>query len=121
MCVFFSSRSPAPPSAERDKDDLLRLLGDQRGRRFLWRLLVRAGVFRNSVTGASADVLAADVLAADVLAADVLAADVLAEGRRSLGLGVLSDILAADPTAYLAMIGENRRSDDPCDRDMSIL
>ena len=101
MCVFFSSRIAAPLRAARDKDDLLRLLADRRGRRFLWRLLVRAGVFRNSVTGPRADGLA--------------------EGRRSLGLGVLNDILAADPSAYLAMIEENRRSEDRCDLGMSIL
>ena len=81
---------------QRDKEELLWLLADRRGRRFLWRLLEQAGVFRSSFAGTSA--------------IDVNAV-VSSEGRRSVGLAVLGDVLATDPAAYLAMIQENRSTD----------
>jgi hypothetical protein len=37
--------------AEAERDELLWLMSDKRGRRFMWRLLSRAGIYRTSFTG----------------------------------------------------------------------
>jgi len=37
--------------AEAERDELLWLMSDKRGRRFMWRLLTRAGIYRTSFTG----------------------------------------------------------------------
>lgn len=37
--------------AEAERDELLWLMSDKRGRRFMWRLLERAGIYRSSFTG----------------------------------------------------------------------
>lgn len=37
--------------AESERDELLWLMSDKRGRRFMWRLLTRAGIYRTSFTG----------------------------------------------------------------------
>jgi hypothetical protein len=37
--------------AEAERDELLWLMSDKRGRRFMWRLLTRAGIYQTSFTG----------------------------------------------------------------------
>lgn len=37
--------------AEAERDELRWLMSDAKGRRYMWRLLTRAGVFRTSFTG----------------------------------------------------------------------
>lgn len=85
------ARKRSETERTRRQAELTWILADERGRRFLWRLLDRAGVFRTSFTGDSATFFN--------------------EGMRNVGLIVQSDIMAADPEAYLAMIQENRSPD----------
>ena len=85
------ARRGAQIGRRHDSEDLLWILSDRRGRRFLWRLLDRCGVFRTSFTGNSTTFFN--------------------EGMRNVGLIILSGIMAADPAATLAMIQENRSSD----------
>jgi hypothetical protein len=68
-------------------EDLRWLMGDLRGRRFLWELLGRAGIFRGSM-GPSAEVTAFN------------------EGRRDLGLVVLADLMRVCPELYARMQAE---------------
>jgi hypothetical protein len=37
--------------AQAERDELLWLMSDKRGRRLMWRLLTRAGIYRTSFTG----------------------------------------------------------------------
>jgi hypothetical protein len=68
-------------------DDFRWLMGDARGRRFIWNLLAKAGVFRSSM-GLSAELTAFN------------------EGRRDLGLAVLADLMRLCPDEYGRMQAE---------------
>jgi hypothetical protein len=68
---------------ERELGDIRHVLKDPEGRRFLWKVLGDAGVFRSSFTGNSETFYN--------------------EGKRSLGLAILKDIMDARPEAFLMM------------------
>lgn len=68
---------------ERDLSDLKKVLAMPEGRRLLWRLLSEAGVFRTTFTGNSQTFLN--------------------EGRRQIGLLILSEIMQAKPEAFTQM------------------
>lgn len=70
--------------------DVKELLETPAGRRFIWRLLTLAGVYRSS-------------FASDIA---VMAKN---EGRRELGLVLLTDVTIADPDAYTKLIKEQKR------------
>ena len=83
----------AAKSARRQRDEALRwLMSDQRGRRFVWNLLGKAGVFRSSMAG-SAELTAFN------------------EGRRDIGLALLADVTRLSPENYTLMQSEQTVSD----------
>jgi hypothetical protein len=63
------------------------LMNDARGRKFVWRLLDKAGVYRSSFTGNSETFFR--------------------EGARNLGLMVIAEIHELCPEAYFLMLKEN--------------
>lgn len=69
---------------ERDLSDIRFVLKSPEGRRFYWKLLSTAGVFRRSFTGESESTM-------------------FNEGRRSLGLDALNDLLEAKPEVFSQM------------------
>lgn len=77
---------------EREKEiaDVAELLKTPFGRRFIWRQLCLAGVYRS---GFSTD-------------HSLMAR---AEGRREMGLSLLADVMDADPDAYSTMSKEQKR------------
>jgi len=68
-------------------EDFRWLMGDLRGRRFVWDLLAKAGLFRSSL-GISPELTAFN------------------EGRRDLGLAVLADMMRLCPEQYARMQAE---------------
>jgi hypothetical protein len=76
----------------REIDDFKWLMADERGRRFMWRLLEKAGVFRSSFTGNSETFFR--------------------EGQRNIGLMLIADIHEACPNDYTRMLKEQRKNDD---------
>lgn len=74
---------------EEEINDLRAVLSSVSGRRFIWRLLERGGVFRSSFNAESDSYTAFN------------------EGRRNLGLLVLNDILEADLDAFTLMQRES--------------
>jgi hypothetical protein len=68
-------------------EDFRWLMGDARGRRIVWDLLARAGLFRSSLA-ASAELTAFN------------------EGRRDLGLVTLADVMRLCPEQYARMQAE---------------
>lgn len=74
--------------AKREQDDLVHVLSDHAGRRFVWRLLTESGVFRTSYVAGSFDLTAIN------------------EGRRMIGLKLMADIHQLDPAYYLKMAQE---------------
>lgn len=79
----------AKSERKRELEDLRWLMGQKPGRRFVWRLLGKAGIFRTSFTGNSTTFFN--------------------EGMRNLGLTVLNDINEDHPDLYQVMVTENRR------------
>ena len=80
------SRAFANIKEKDEADDLKWVMSSKRGRRFVWKVLDRAGVYRSSFTGNSATFFN--------------------EGQRNIGLMLLADIHSACPDQYLAMIKE---------------
>lgn len=68
---------------ERQKSDLRKVLSSAEGRRFVWRVIGEAGVFKGSFTGNSETFFR--------------------EGKRDMGLFVLNDILKSHPDAFAQM------------------
>jgi hypothetical protein len=69
--------------AERQHSDLRKVLGGPEGRRFVWRLMSEAGVFRSSFTGNSETFFR--------------------EGKRNIGLMILGDVMVAQPDSFTVM------------------
>lgn len=65
-------------------NDVKWIMSDARGRRFVWRLLEQAGIYRSSMA-ATPEVTAFN------------------EGNRAGGLRLLTKLLAASPSEYLQM------------------
>lgn len=74
---------------ELEINDLKFLLSTDQGRRFLWKLLNKCGIFRVSFTGSSQTFFL--------------------EGERNIGLYVLDLIMQADPDAYTKMYVQSKR------------
>lgn len=70
------------------KNDLVWLMGEARGRRFIWRLLDKAGVYRTSFTGNSATFFN--------------------EGQRNIGLWVQALLIEHCPEQYFTMLNEQK-------------
>lgn len=69
-------------------DDFKFVMEDKRGRRFVWRLLEKCGVFRTSFTGDSETFFK--------------------EGQRNVGLAILALVHEACPEKYTVMLKEQR-------------
>lgn len=72
--------------------DILFLMDSVQGRRFMWRLLSRCGVYRLSYTGNSDTYFR--------------------EGERNIGLWVLAELARADQQLFLKMQLENQQEGD---------
>lgn len=74
---------------DRELHDMRSVMDTVEGRRFVWRLLDRAGVFRTSFTGNSTTFFN--------------------EGMRNMGLIVLADVQEACAHQYLVMMNEYKK------------
>ena len=74
---------------DNELNDLRLICDTEHGRRFIWRLLEQAGVWRSTYTGESLSAA-------------------FAEGKRNTGLMVFSDVMEACPDQYLVMANEAR-------------
>lgn len=83
-------RISAKSKRDRDRElaDVKKLLQQEWGRRFLWRVLDHSGLHRTSFTGNSTTFFN--------------------EGQRNLGLWLVDEVLSADTDSYLLMLKENR-------------
>lgn len=76
-------------------EDMKWLMGSKRGRRIVWRILERTGIFRSSFTGNSETFFR--------------------EGMRNVGLVLMAQINQACPESYTTMVkeqNEHRDNDD---------
>lgn len=73
---------------DRELADLRLVMSSVEGRRFVWRLLEKAGVFRTSFTGNSTTFFN--------------------EGMRNMGLMVLGDVHEACAAEYIVMMNESK-------------
>jgi len=73
-------------SADQEKEDMKWLMGSTRGRRIVWRLLERTGVYRSSFTGNSETFFR--------------------EGQRNVGLMLMAQINEFSPDQYALMLKE---------------
>lgn len=80
---------------EQELSDLKWLMGNKQGRRFMWRLLETAGVFRTSFTGNSTTFFN--------------------EGMRNMGLKQLNDVHEACPERYVEMVREHKEAKEKND------
>lgn len=71
---------------DQEKDDFKWLMGSKRGRRIVWRLLERTGVYRSSFTGNSETFFR--------------------EGQRNVGLMLMAQIHEVCPDQYALMLKE---------------
>lgn len=71
-------------------DDIKWLMGSRRGRRIVWRLLERTGIFRSSFTGNSETFFR--------------------EGMRNVGLMLMAQINEVCPEQYTTMVQEQREN-----------
>lgn len=69
---------------DREISDLKKVLSAPEGRRFLWRVMGEAGIFRTSATGQTNTTF-------------------VNEGRRQIGLMILADIMEAKAEAFTQM------------------
>jgi hypothetical protein len=79
---------------ERDEEDLRTLLKLPYGRRFVWRFLSKCGVFMQSLVPGETDSTAFN------------------EGRRSIGLTLLKQVIDINPEAYLQMTKEAKKEEE---------
>jgi hypothetical protein len=77
-------------AADKQHNDIKFILATEQGRRFLWELLSSCGVYRQSADHSGSWTY-------------------FNEGKRSIGLEVLTQITAADPDSYLKMIKESKK------------
>lgn len=73
-------------------EDMTKLLSEAYGRRIMWRMLERCGIYKTSFTGNSTTFFN--------------------EGRRAVGLETLEEIIASSPTSYTLMQSENLTKKD---------
>ena len=77
-------------------DDIKWLMGEKRGRRFMWRLLSRTGIYATSFSTNGMQMA-------------------YREGERSVGLDFLADVHLVDPDAHNLMTKENSSVRNPAD------
>ena len=82
------SQDAALRSADVDKEDIIWLMSQPRGRRFIWRLLERTGLHRSSFTGNSTTFFN--------------------EGQRNVGLLIQAELLEHCATDYVTMLLEQK-------------
>lgn len=75
-------------AADQEKADMQWLMGSKRGRRIMWRLLERTGVYRSSFTGNSETFFR--------------------EGQRNVGLMLMAQIHEVCPDQYAMMLKEQQ-------------
>ena len=75
-------------AVEQEKVDMQWLMGSKRGRRIMWRLLERTGVYRSSFTGNSETFFR--------------------EGQRNVGLMLMAQIHEVCPDQYALMLKEKQ-------------
>lgn len=75
-------------SRRQEVEDLRWLMGHKQGRRFVWRLLDKAGVYRTSFTGNSETFFR--------------------EGQRNVGLFVLGEVMEVTHEQFAKMLDESR-------------
>lgn len=74
-------------SRQKEISDIKSILNKPEGRRYIWRLLCKCGIFNNSFTGDS----------------NLTAFN---EGKRNIGLDILLDVNEAEPAAFARMQNE---------------
>jgi len=72
-----------------EESDVKSVLELDSGRRYVWRLLERCGIFRSGYVGGSEQLF-------------------FIEGRRDIGQKILNDILEIDPIIFTRMVEENK-------------
>ena len=85
--------------ADQEADDFKWVMSNKKGRRFIWRHLEAAGVFRSSFTGNSETLFR--------------------EGSRNLGLQVLAMVMKHTPEAFHLMMQEQKANDHRNDQRTS--
>jgi len=73
---------------DQEKQDIINIMSDESGRRFVHRILQRAGLFRCSFSGQSNQTI-------------------FNEGGRNQGLMILNEIMTHAPGSYQTMLKEN--------------
>lgn len=89
------AREEAKLEAKIEEEDLKWVMSNKRGRRFVWRLLDRAGIYRSSFTGNSTTFFN--------------------EGQRNIGLMLVAEIHRSCPDQYTQMIKEYKNGRDSDD------
>lgn len=77
--------------AKQAEQDLKWIMADARGRRFMWNMLTRCGIYRSSYAAGQGKVEAIAFY----------------EGERNIGLELLDRVLKQTPKAYATMTQEN--------------
>lgn len=72
----------------RELADVQFILNSVEGRRFYWRLMMRCGIFKSSMTGNNTTFYN--------------------EGERNIGLLMMADLNEADPEAYIKCLTESK-------------
>jgi hypothetical protein len=86
--VLAEAQNRAKQQAQLEAADFKWIVSNKRGRRFIWRFLEKAGVFRSSFTGNSETFFR--------------------EGSRNMGLQVLAMVHEHAPEAYTLMLSEQK-------------
>lgn len=76
--------------ADNELNDLKFILATEQGRRFIWAVLSDCGIYTESADNSGSWTY-------------------YKEGKRSIGLKLLSKIMATDPDSYLRMIKESKK------------
>lgn len=71
---------------DQEIEDFKHVMNDPRGRRFMWRVLERSGIYRSSYTGNSETFFR--------------------EGERNIGLMLLAEMMSICPESHIAMLQE---------------
>lgn len=87
-----AKREDAKHEARIESDDMKWLMGNRRGRRIVWRLLSRAGVFRTSFSTNAMQMA-------------------FNEGNRNEGLRLITSLLQTCPERYAEMLQEQTKHD----------
>lgn len=84
-------KTKAQLKQEKINEELRQICQDRKARDFIWRLLEKCGVYHESFTGNSTTFFN--------------------EGKRSIGLKIIADLMRADPRIYAQMCVENSKGE----------